>query len=165
MTKDEIRAEIERLETMLNEPDFEAYRNAADAMLQEEHDPIDICETPMGLLDRAVIYGLIAAWPHMPETKALQEENEALKAAIARDYAGHSFKVEATYQPNVWYDWHGGECPVKPNTKVIVKFGDDSEEFGPHPAKDWSDGSDCWWKWEDANRDNQITSFKIIAHP
>ena len=32
-----------------------------------------------------------------------------------------------------WIKWHGGECPVPPNTKVKVKFRDGDSQSG-HPA-------------------------------
>ena len=32
-----------------------------------------------------------------------------------------------------WIEWHGGECPVPPNTRVKVKFRDGDSQSG-HPA-------------------------------
>lgn len=64
---------------------------------------------------------LIAAWPHMPETKALQERIAELEAQIA----GPIVDADEMAQPDDgWIEHDGGPCPVPEHTKVYVQFCD-----------------------------------------
>ena len=174
MTKYEIRAEIERLEKMLEEPNYETYRNAADAFILDERDPQTPCETPMCEEDEAVICGLIAAWPHMPETRRLKDELAALKGETHDDRIKATLSVmeemwaskyKPTYLPGIWYDWHGGECPVDDDTIVEVKMGKTKipeNIHGPYQAHVWMPrGSDNWWGGGYSG-EYLITAFRIV---
>ncbi len=54
-----------------------------------------------------------------------------------------------------WIKWHGGECPVPPDTLVEVKFrrGDSTSE---HPASDY-----CWRHYDGDGAD--IVEYQIVA--
>lgn len=151
MTKDEIRAEIERLEAMLNEPDWAAYEAAKRASY----------DTPPQYYDNYQVQGLIAAWPHMPETVALQAENEKLLAKLEmalRKLPSDALselhgEIVGQYLPGVWYDWHEGECPVDGGLKVEVRFVN-GETNCECTASAWS--------WGGVGGPYCITAFRIL---
>ena len=39
------------------------------------------------------------------------------------------------YKEGVWYGWNGGECPVHPNTEVVVKWSSNGVETETLPAR------------------------------
>ena len=53
-----------------------------------------------------------------------------------------------------WIKWHGGECPVPPETMVKVKFrrGDSTSE---HPASDY-----CWRHY---GEDHDIVEYRTVT--
>ena len=52
-----------------------------------------------------------------------------------------------------WIKWHGGECPVPPETKVGLRFRSGATETG-HRADDYS-----WW--HGINDDNDIVEYCV----
>ena len=53
-----------------------------------------------------------------------------------------------------WIEWHGGECPVEPETRVEVRFTDDYELGEPMSA--------ACWNWEHSNRWSSIIAYRIV---
>lgn len=156
MTKDEIRAEIERLQAeyeRLESEDRAKYKAADDAFTKAGS------TAPIG---QRLTAGLIAAWPFMPETRQLKDELAALKGAMAMkgftyDVEHSTLELRKEYEPGVWYDWHGGECPIKnPSTDIKVRFRDGEEEI-------------CkanYYKsiWFHAGSPCDITAFRILPN-
>ncbi len=54
------------------------------------------------------------------------------------------------YNDGNWHGWNGGECPVHPESMVVVTFNDGEEYKGFHADK---------WIW-DSDRD-KIVAFRV----
>ena len=76
--------------------------------------------------------------------------------ADAKDNATVRFETVSgamAYLNDGWIEWHGGECPVAPDTRVEVKFRNgntDNEEV-----------ADLWF-WGNANNDGQIIAYRVL---
>ena len=154
MTKDEIRAEIERLENEYREIEAleaDTYRPALNVFFEAYR------EAHMSD-DEDYRQGLIAAWPHMPETVALKAELAALKGAMAMkgfayDAEHSTLKLREEYLPNVWHDWHGGKCPVDGHmqTEMIMRA---ERPLGPCSAGEV--------RWSHMDNPGDIIRFRIL---
>jgi len=87
------------------EPDWEQYREARAAFYDVD-----------GGRPYPATRGLIAAHPHMPETKAMQARIAELEAAINEH--PHAYKPD----PDGWIDWRGGAIPVDRNAEVVASY-------------------------------------------
>jgi len=118
--------------------DFEQYREA--------HQVYWACDPSHPSLEVRCIIALIAAHPHMPETKAMQARIAELEARAVEVSSAHKWMADlANYgkvitldgewvsledfynkpAPDGWIEWHGGECPVDGDVFVVVRYRTD----------------------------------------
>lgn len=54
-----------------------------------------------------------------------------------------------------WIEWHGGECPVAPDTKVEVRYRDGATgTFNQHCDGDWDHTP--------TDRDLDIVAYRVV---
>ena len=73
-------------------------------------------------------------------------------AKLLRDMADEMEAMQS--RNNGWIRWDGGECPVNPDQKVMVKFKDGIQEE--------SIARDFIFVWRHYYDDNNIIAYKII---
>lgn len=60
-----------------------------------------------------------------------------------------------------WIEWHGGECPVPPETMVLVRYRSRGQTHEPCDAAHFSLG-DCWWKHESWDGSYDIVAYRVV---
>lgn len=60
------------------------------------------------------------------------------------------------FEVGKWYDWHGGECPLGPDTKVVMKLRD-GRDFGPYYV------SAVTWQHGYGSGGGDIIRFKVVG--
>lgn len=56
-----------------------------------------------------------------------------------------------------WIEWHGGECPVEPETIVRIRLRDGQESLNS-TARFWADGPQDWWK----HQGHDIIAYRVV---
>lgn len=75
--------------------------------------------------------------------------------------AGDELMKIQEYELNKPYLWTGGECPLPPNTKVMVRFGDTNMDFisewnGPYEVSSVD--------WQHDYIQNNVVLFKVVSY-
>ena len=87
----------------------------------------------------------------------LQKARHVIDMLIEREYP--NVKEQAPEEPKSeceWIEWHGGKCPVNPETLVQVRLRDGYEELRGFKAYRYSWG-------HDANDDpNDIIAYRVV---
>lgn len=104
-----------------------------------------------------------AIWPRemRPTASGLLAIWEALHGAAVYDgaatYEAKELKNTITFTPDYdgWIEWHGGECPVDPDTVVEVRFGT------PKPYR----GEAGIWSWDAEIEASpaDITHYRVVT--
>jgi len=133
------------------EPDWEQYREALDA----SYFPLTDCVSahPYDGGDKDNISGLIAAHPHMPETKAMQARIAELEKVLAAADRMAEACAKALPDPDGWIDWHAGECPVGNEVKVEMKLRNGrgcTTRYAKH------------WRWSRAGEIDDIIAYRVL---
>lgn len=56
-----------------------------------------------------------------------------------------------------WIPWSGGDCPVSPETKVIIRLRDGRESSRLYPFTVWR------WNWLDICPNDDIIAYKVVG--
>lgn len=116
--------------------------------------------------EEAYVFGPWIDWPNGPPPKiphGWEYQMTGTETGYLSDVfigpdtnsAWHNTNFRYCFRQNTWYNWRGGDCPVKEDTQVAVRYADGSVTRWP--------GDAYGWEWEHHHGQGNIIEFKIVA--